>query len=166
MRAAAVLLLFAAMPALAQDAVPVDAGGLAACLAAPGDDAGRAACAKRLTDICLASPAGQTTLGMESCLGAETGAWDKLLNRRYAALLARDKAFDRDRPADSPYPPRAPALQKMQRAWIAFRDASCGYAVTTHAGGSIAGIVHGQCLRDLTADQARRLGDLSRGLGE
>ncbi|RCW86640.1 lysozyme inhibitor LprI family protein [Paracoccus lutimaris] len=162
MRALAALLLLAA-PALAQEGVPGDAAGLATCMAAPGEDTARASCAQKLTDACLASPEGMTTLGMTACLVAETTAWDKLLNDRYAALLVQAEAFDRELEPDSPYAPSAPVLQQMQRAWIEFRDASCAYAVTPYAGGTMAGIAYEGCLRELTAAQAQRLGILGKG---
>ena len=64
-------------------------------------------------DRCLASPDGQSTLGMIDCAGAELKLQDARLNAAYrktmASLNARQKA----------------KLQTAQRAWVAFRDAEC-----------------------------------------
>ena len=151
-----------ASPALAQEALPGDAAGLAACMAAPGEDTARASCAEKLTDACLASPEGMTSDGMTACLAAEAAAWNKLMSDRYDALLVQAEAFDRELDADSPYAPSAPALRQMQLAWIEYRDASCAYAATPYAGGNMAEIAHEECLRDLIATQAQRLGVLGR----
>lgn len=171
MRALAALLLLAApvlvapvlaSPALAQETLPGDAAGLAACMAAPGEDAARASCARKLTDACLARPEGMASDGMTACLAAEAAAWDKLMSDRYDALLVQAEAFDRELDADSPYAASAPALRQMQLAWIEYRDASCAYAATPYAGGNMAEIAHEECLRDLIATQAQRLGVLGR----
>jgi len=64
-------------------------------------------------DKCLAGPAGQSTMGMIDCTGAELQIQDARLNTAYrktmASLNARQKA----------------KLQAAQRAWVAFRDAEC-----------------------------------------
>ena len=64
-------------------------------------------------DKCLAAPAGQSTMGMIDCTGAELQIQDARLNTAYrktmASLNARQKA----------------KLQAAQRAWVAFRDAEC-----------------------------------------
>jgi uncharacterized protein YecT (DUF1311 family) len=62
---------------------------------------------------CMASPDGQSTLGMIDCAAQETRVQDGALNRAYQkamkGLNGRQKA----------------KLQAAERAWLAFRDAEC-----------------------------------------
>ncbi|QIE57350.1 DUF1311 domain-containing protein [Pikeienuella piscinae] len=64
---------------------------------------------------CMDTPDGQTTAGMVQCIAGEAEAWDTILNREYQRLLPRLDAE------------QAAAMRKVQRAWIAFRDADCAF---------------------------------------
>ncbi|ENZ80901.1 MULTISPECIES: lysozyme inhibitor LprI family protein [Caulobacter] len=63
---------------------------------------------------CMASPGGTSTVGMVACINMELKAQDARLNRAYQGALKRLSL-----------PRQKAALQKAQRAWIAFRDADC-----------------------------------------
>ena len=62
---------------------------------------------------CLATPEGITDPGMRECLGAEWARQDQVLNAAYRKASGRLNERQKK------------ALQSAQRAWIAFRDASC-----------------------------------------
>jgi uncharacterized protein YecT (DUF1311 family) len=94
---------------------------------------------------CLARPSGQTTYGMVECIGVEVQAQDARLNRAYQAAIAR---LERPR--------QKAALQKAQRAWIAFRDADCA-SYLDEDWGSIARVEANQCVLDRTRQRADEL---------
>ncbi|TMV57324.1 DUF1311 domain-containing protein [Thioclava sp. BHET1] len=143
MRAAVILTmaLMAPLPGMAQaptDAVAAQAG---ACLATGQGKA----CIGRAAKACMGAPEGQTTLGMVDCAMAERGYWDDLLNRAYKVVMAREKAAGGT---------GAQALREMQRAWIAYRDARCGFEASGYDGGTIVGPIVAQCQLQMTAEQA------------
>lgn len=96
-------------------------------------------------DRCLARPDGQTTYGMVECLGIEIQAQDARLNRAYQAALVR---LERPR--------QKTALQKAQRAWIAFRDADCA-SYLDEDWGTMARVEAQQCVLDRTRERADEL---------
>ncbi len=101
---------------------------------------------------------GETTVGMGFCLSQEWGWWDARLNAAYGALMARHSANDAQSKTDGfEAPPVAPALRDMQRAWIAWRDASCDYERVQWSGGSGGGPATVACLMRLTGEQALAL---------
>lgn len=102
-------------------------------------------------DKCLASPAGQSTAGMIDCAAAELAIQDARLNRAYQAAIAR---LDRPR--------QKMALQKAQRAWIAFRDADCA-SYYDQDWGSFARVEANVCVLDRTRDRAVELEGFHRG---
>jgi uncharacterized protein YecT (DUF1311 family) len=65
---------------------------------------------------CQNSPEGQSNLGMADCHRREEAVWDSLLNDTFKAL--RDELDDDEQKS---------RLRDMQRAWIADRDATCGF---------------------------------------
>lgn len=75
------------------------------------------------------------------CRDRETSVWDRRLNEAYRRVQSKmDKeALDN--------------LRKVQRAWIAFRDASCHQSSVTFQG-TMAGPMEAYCLMNLTARQA------------
>ncbi|MDO5706627.1 MAG: lysozyme inhibitor LprI family protein [Paracoccus sp. (in: a-proteobacteria)] len=149
--------LMLALPVAAQDAPArdYDGGILTACLAEhTGDD--RLSCIGKASDPCMDS----STVGMVGCLAQETDQWDGLLNAAYQVLTADAENADKELEGTGlTVPLSAPALQQMQRAWIAFRDAACDYEAATWQGGTGAGPAAQHCLMDLTARQALRLKD-------
>ncbi len=64
-------------------------------------------------DKCLASPAGQSTMGMIDCTGAELQIQDARLNAAYRKTMASLNVRQKTK------------LQAAQRAWVPFRDAEC-----------------------------------------
>jgi uncharacterized protein YecT (DUF1311 family) len=95
-------------------------------------------------DKCLASPEGQSTLGMIDCTGAELKLQDARLNAAYrktmAALNARQKA----------------KLQAAQRAWVAFRDAECA-SYEDEDWGTISRINASACVLHMTVQRTMDL---------
>ena len=133
------------------DTPAIDADAVAACLAdaAPGDASPD--CLGAQVKICTAAtPGGETTLGIAACIGAETAAWDDLLNREYGAL--RDRWADR--------PALIDGLTRAQRAWIAFRDADCALAYDRWDGGSMRSVAAANCGMVATARRAIQLRDM------
>lgn len=96
-------------------------------------------------DRCLASPEGQSTIGMIECAGAELKLQDARLNRAYREALQR---LDQPR--------QKAALKKAQRAWIAYRDADCA-SVYDQDWGTLARIEANACVLDHTARRADAL---------
>lgn len=96
-------------------------------------------------DRCLASPEGQSTIGMIQCAGAELKLQDARLNRAYQDAMKR---LD--------LPRQKAALKKAQRAWIAYRDADCA-SVYDPDWGSLARIEANACMLDHTARRADAL---------
>jgi uncharacterized protein YecT (DUF1311 family) len=109
-----------------------------------------------------ATPDGQTTAGMVGCLDRERAQWDAWLNIVYQQLHAQLAA--QDAAIASAAPKEAHALQGMQRAWIAFRDAKCGYEAAQWGGGTGAGPAAVRChlhetARQMLYLQSSRLGE-------
>lgn len=96
-------------------------------------------------DRCLATPEGMSTYGMIDCIGKEVVVQDARLNRAYQAALMR---LERPR--------QKAALQKAQRAWIAFRDADCA-SYFDEDWGSMARVESNQCVLDHTRQRADEL---------
>jgi uncharacterized protein YecT (DUF1311 family) len=146
----ALALGLAAAPAAAQDRVVFSAAPLTDCLARGNADA----CIGAGSDRCMqATPGGDTTAGMTGCLEAELDWWDDRLNAAYQRLRAADRRDDAAM-AGTGRPSRADALRDVQRAWIAWRDATCDYEVLGWWGGTGASPVYLACKMRLTGTQA------------
>lgn len=155
--------------ALAALAFPAGAEGLnfspravETCLEAGG---GRE-CIAASAEACMeATEGGYSTAGMNGCLAAAHEWWDGELNARYAELQARARDIDAQEPIEGmrPRPSDVQALRDMQRAWIAFRDASCQYDALQWFGGTGASTTYLACLMRMTGEQALTL---RRLLGE
>lgn len=89
-----------------------------------------------------------TQADLNQCAGQRLGAADRRLNRVYQAYADRLSA-----------PSRA-GLKRAQRAWIAFRDAECGFRAGAVEGGSIQPMVAAQCRTGLTEARAKALESL------
>lgn len=147
MRRLVLALMLSPAPLAAQDLV-FDIAPVADCIRAGGGES----CAGMAAAACMErSPGGQTTVGMGGCLDRERGHWDGWLNavyqQLYAHLAAQDAQFA------SAAPSQAAALLEMQRAWIAFRDAKCGYEASQWGGGTGAGPAAVSCHLHETARQ-------------
>ena len=87
---------------------------------------------------------GANTFTIVACHMREQKIWDGYLNQWYGEAekrLADDLAA-------------AAALQDAQRAWIAFRDAKCGYWEKRYEGGTFASVATGDCMRVETGRRA------------
>lgn len=98
--------------------------------------------------LCMEQPEGQTTVGMGTCLMAETGHWDALLNQSY------QEAMDRLTPEVQT------ALRDAQRAWISYRDAQCDMVAAMFNGGTMRSVAYAGCKMSETAERAIELRDI------
>lgn len=87
---------------------------------------------------CMASPDGQSTLGMMQCMQEETGRQDARLNAAYRKAMADLTREQKDR------------LKAAQRAWIAFRDADCSALWDPDHWGTLSKVSASQCTLDRT----------------
>jgi uncharacterized protein YecT (DUF1311 family) len=151
-----------ATPAAAQSAkddgrLRFDGGLIQSCL----DAGGWRDCIGVATNACIeATPGGYSTVGMTGCTLAEEAWWDARLNAEYRALMAREEQGDADWqpiPGLLPRPSGAEALRTAQRAWIAWRDATCTYEELRWWGGTGASGAGAGCRMHLTAEQVLTL---------
>ncbi len=159
-----ILLSFLAMPAAAQDLVfsPL---ATESCLASTQDYDARRACIGASAEACMTdTPGGQSTYGMGGCLSAEAEYWDAQLNAVYAQVRASARATDAEMAEiGATVASQEQALRAMQRAWIAYRDATCDYEYSQWGGGTGGGPAISACLMRETGEQtlylqASRLG--------
>jgi uncharacterized protein YecT (DUF1311 family) len=94
-----------------------------------------------VSDRCTNTPEGSSNLWMADCYRVERTIWDNLLNENYKNLAAD---LDEQQTAK---------LRDMQRAWIASRDATCGF-YWTKIGGSMAAPMAAGCEARETARRA------------
>lgn len=91
----------------------------------------------------------ETQIEIVDCLTAVdatvTSALEQVLS------FARSAAEQLD--ADTGRPESAPALEASQEAWVAYRDAQCGYIGSTWAGGSGTGSAIAACRIGLARDR-------------
>nr|WP_216859371.1 lysozyme inhibitor LprI family protein [Sulfitobacter aestuariivivens] len=130
------------------------------CLETASDFAAREACIGTSADLCMATPEGGTTYGMNGCLDRELAFWDKVLNQNYQIRMADAKARDAD--VGPTLGVQADALRDMQLAWIAFRDAACEFERSQWQGGTGGGPATIACMLELTGRQALVLGRVDR----
>ncbi len=120
-------------------------------------------CVGESAQACMTNtPGGYATVIVGACFDAEWQAWDADLNRTYQALMAQAREMDAE---NGDYAPsQAEALREMQRKWIPFRDAKCGYVASTWGGGTGAGPASIECVMKETARQVQFLESMaSRG---
>ncbi len=146
---ARIILLLAGLssPAQAQD-VSFDGSIVEACFARTRSGMTDPDCIGIASAACqVATPGGDTTLGISQCAMAETAAWDAILNREYRA--ARSDFAD--------IPGIGDLLLAAQRGWIALRDADCRIAYDRWGGGSMRNIASANCQMEHTAQRALEL---------
>jgi len=90
---------------------------------------------------CVNAPGGAGNLDTADCYRVEQAAWDGLLNEAYKALH------------DDLDAGQAAKLRDMQRAWIAYRDTTCGF-YSEKARGSMAIPMASACAARETARRA------------
>ncbi len=141
-RAAALGMALALAAAASGKAGPAeDDAALADCLAGHSE---AAFCKGAVYGPCLALPERQSTVGEASCYREEGEAWDRLLNTHYQRLM---ELLD---------PEQRTALRDAQRAWIAFRDAHCGFGDVL-VRGTYAQVWGAACFSETTADRVEDL---------
>ena len=125
----------------------------------------RISCPGLSAEACInATSDAYTTVGMSACFHLERDYWDARLNAAYGRLMANETAIDADaKTYGYSAPPRAEPLRDMQRAWIAYRDAACGYIAATWGGGTGTGPAYAECLMRRTAEQTLLLEDRLAG---
>jgi uncharacterized protein YecT (DUF1311 family) len=117
-----------------------------AWMAAKANNPGKpdaASCIGVVSTPCLAVPSNVSTMAMADCLRRETAIWDERLNAAYQSWT---------RKCDSP--DICEARRKLERAWLADRDARCTLPHIEAQGGTIAIIEDADCMLDATARQA------------
>ena len=157
-----ILTLLLPAPALAQD-LSFDAGASEECLINTGHAGNKSDCIGVSAGLCMEQPGGDSTYGMGFCLDSELQYWDGLLNDSYQQLRAAMQASDADLPDHLAV--QADGLRDMQRAWIAYRDARCGYEATLWQGGTGSGPAFLNCAMLLTGEQALYLSAIYSGEG-
>jgi uncharacterized protein YecT (DUF1311 family) len=90
---------------------------------------------------CTEKPEGQSNVGTADCYRREGAIWDDLLNENFRTLAAD---LDDEQKAK---------LREMQRAWIAYRDSTCGF-YHTKIQGTMAGPMGTACAARETARRA------------
>ncbi|MBV8512968.1 MAG: DUF1311 domain-containing protein [Xanthobacteraceae bacterium] len=121
----------------------IDARAWMAAKAAHPDKPDAASCIGVVSTPCLAVPSNGSTVAMADCLRRETAIWDERLNAAYKSWTSK---------CDSP--DICEARRKLERAWLAYRDARCTLPHVEAQGGTIAIIEDADCLLDATARQA------------
>jgi uncharacterized protein YecT (DUF1311 family) len=127
-----------ASPVLAEPAF--DPAPTAACVAAAEAAApargghGVLDCAGLAAQACMATPGGDTTLGMMTCLDAELGYWQGRFDAAHAVRAGATTGEGAE--ADARIAAR---LAAMQEAWAAFRDAACLWEQAQWLGGGCGG---------------------------
>ncbi len=91
---------------------------------------------------CIQAEGNTSTAVMTDCYGSEADAWDRRLNAAYKRLLSNGDGKD-----------VAEGLRKTQRAWMAWRDASCAQPSIVFKG-SMASPMSAYCRLGATARQA------------
>ena len=87
----------------------------------------------------------KTQVELNGCAGGEFYKTDLEMNRTYNAQTARISVTDQLK------------LRKAQKAWLAFRDASCEYENGGNEGGSIYPMIDFQCKAKLTKQRVETL---------
>ncbi len=136
------LAALAVSPALAKD--KPDARAAAAiqdCVKSKSATGMGETCIGIVSGPCLDKAADPSTAGMVACVARERAVWDDILNETYNRLRAKldDKQQQK--------------LRDMQRAWIAARDATCGFYWDFYQG-TMASPMSAGCVNKETAERA------------
>lgn len=120
--------------------LPILAAGLLGLVSSPAWAA--EACEKAVSQAAI-----------DECFDRAAKAADARLNQLYAQMLARLKNPDNQATRKH--------LVAAQRAWIAYRDAECGFAVSGMGGGSAMSMLYSTCMEHVTS---QRVADFGRYL--
>jgi uncharacterized protein YecT (DUF1311 family) len=132
----------------------VSSDRIRSCAAETPAYAAEAACAGQEANVCQGLSGGSTTIGIVTCLSAETAVWDAMLNEEYGKARVVFGQIGGDELQVS--------LRDAQRAWIAFRDAECAMLYQKNIGGTIRSLVSASCKMNMTASRAIALRDLAK----
>jgi len=147
------LILLVAAPAWAdEDSLVYSNVATETCLA---EDKG-AECIGLSAGQCMENtPGGHSTYGMGGCLSLEADYWDERLNAAYQVFMSSAREADEyNKEMQISVLSQADALRDMQRAWISYRDARCGYEYSLWGGGTGGGPASVSCFMQMTAEQA------------
>jgi uncharacterized protein YecT (DUF1311 family) len=149
-----VLAAAASAPAQTQTRKPAarEAAAIRDCATKSKDDvdAGEGRCLfKLVADPCMGPPGSAADRVMADCFQIEGVIWDELLNENYKSLLG---VLDDNQAAKA---------RAMQRAWIAYRDTTCGF-YADKIQGTMAGFMEAACVTRETARRAMLLAFFSR----
>ena len=155
----AVIIALAA-PAVAQNGPDYDPTILTSCMTDVVNSTQGFGCIGRAAYACTMTDAGQSTMGYGFCYAEEWQQWDEHLNTSYQALLMQQTVLAADLAEyNENMPDAVELLQKMQRHWIAYRDAMCDWEYVQWAGGTGASPASAECMMRLTALQTLFLND-------
>jgi uncharacterized protein YecT (DUF1311 family) len=104
---------------------------------------------KLVAERCIGDPGAANDAKMADCYQIEYAIWDGLLNENYKTLLG---GLDEAQSAKA---------RAMQRAWVAYRDTTCGFYYDKIQG-SMAGFMGAACEARETARRALLLAFFSR----
>jgi len=119
---------------------PGPAGRLSAAREAAMGEAGN--CLGVVATACIQAEGNMSASVLVSCYARERDVWDARLNAAYKKVLASAEGED-----------VADGFRKVQRAWIAFRDASCAQPAIFFKG-TMAVPMEAYCVMKMTAQQA------------
>jgi len=119
----------------------IDPAAWLAELAAKKTEINRSSCIGVVSEPCQAAPENGSTMSMAECSRRELRVWDVRLNAAYKTWISKCSNEE-----------NCEARRKMERAWIAYRDALCILPRTE--GGTIAIIEGSECMLGATARQA------------
>jgi uncharacterized protein YecT (DUF1311 family) len=144
----------ASAPAQAQSRKPTapEIAAIRACATKHKDDvdAGEQQCLfKLVADPCMGPIGSAPDRTMADCFRIEGVIWDDLLNANYKSLLA---TLDDEQTSKA---------RAMQRAWIAYRDTTCGF-YDDKIRGTMSNMMHAACHTRETARRAMLLDFFSR----
>ena len=137
-----VLAALAVSPALARDKPDASASAtIQDCVKSKSATGMGETCIGIVSGPCLDKAADPSTAGMVACVARERAVWDDILNETYNRLRAKldDKQQQK--------------LRDMQRAWIAARDATCGFYWDFYQG-TMASPMSAGCVNKETAERA------------
>jgi uncharacterized protein YecT (DUF1311 family) len=107
-------------------------------------------CIGVVSTACIQAEGNMSTAAMTTCYEREANVWDARLNAAYQKLLANGDGED-----------VAEEYRKVQRTWMAFRDASCAQPAIVFKG-TMAVPMSAYCRLEKTARQALWLGGWSQ----
>ncbi|MFZ1882704.1 MAG: lysozyme inhibitor LprI family protein [Rhodoplanes sp.] len=120
----------------------IDPAAWIAALAAKHVEIDRSSCIGVVSSPCQTVPENSSTMSMAECSRRELAVWDERLNAAYKTWIGK---------CDSKTV--CEARRKLERAWIAYRDALCALP-RIETDGTIAIIEGSECMLGATARQA------------